>query len=630
MVKQNRCLAIGICLLLMAKMSQGTSWDCAYQAEILPENYDGGIVFNCTSYIPTGIIRGVKGCQYYASTSENSNCSFNTKIGVFNAAAASTIEFKIKNLSSLNTYTNAIMIRAEGRGYVQFSLSPSHRTYAGDNPNIYFEAYVDAYGWSTFRCLTNVSNGNLSGADLYYLKADGNWSTSIHCGFIISSSQSYDSILFGDIGLAFSGRSYLDYFYWAQFAATLDPIAMPPTLVGVDAIVSRNDETSVMFPFMKRFGTPGNNNAVIWLSYNAGNHTTNEWTEYLISYDNGQTWNTPNNTIRPLNTVQKPDGTIMSASCWDTTESMFHNLGIFEWSSPTSTPTSRIVWWVSLPWNGTLLAHRSLVLSDMNDSSKMILTFYGRVAGEAKYHSSLLKSNDGGLTWSYLATVARSENAEGEGYCEPVLVRLADNSLLCLMRSGTGYACKQSHSVDGGLTWSTPIAIPDSTSSIWPDVTLMSNGALIAIVGTRPGEDVFVDHTGSGNNWQKVYGLNFRGDGYYNSCTAIAEVEPNLVMMVIPQSDFLFMDGFIGPDYSGTNKLQKGMIQISPKEGIMCCGNADLSPDCYIDFKDISILATNWLSTGWNTADINNDEHVDINDFAAMASQWLLVLDPVK
>jgi hypothetical protein len=53
-----------------------------------------------------------------------------------------------------------------------------------------------------------------------------------------------------------------------------------------------------------------------------------------------------------------------------------------------------------------------------------------------------------------------------------------------------------------------------------------------------------------------------------------------------------------------------------------CGSGADLYSDCFIDIKDLAIMAANWLAVGSNVADLNGDGIVNFKDYAELAQQW--------
>jgi hypothetical protein len=61
---------------------------------------------------------------------------------------------------------------------------------------------------------------------------------------------------------------------------------------------------------------------------------------------------------------------------------------------------------------------------------------------------------------------------------------------------------------------------------------------------------------------------------------------------------------------------------------------SDLSCDCYVNYKDLKIIADHWLSTNCAPDDCGGadfeptDGVVDLLDYSGFAVQWLLCNDP--
>lgn len=112
--------------------------------------------------------------------------------------------------------------------------------------------------------------------------------------------------------------------------------------------------------------------------------------------------------------------------------------------------------------------------------------------------SYLLRSNDEGLTWSYVSTIATPPVGQ-EGFGEPVLVRLThgphEGRLICQMRTGREHAIYQTESDDDGKTWTKARPLSWTYSrfgrtreliGVDPDLTEMSDGTLVMGYGHKP------------------------------------------------------------------------------------------------------------------------------------------------
>jgi hypothetical protein len=78
---------------------------------------------------------------------------------------------------------------------------------------------------------------------------------------------------------------------------------------------------------------------------------------------------------------------------------------------------------------------------------------------------------------------------------------------------------------------------------------------------------------------------------------------------------------FIDGDFNGTAIVDMGAYEFR------CLLIGDLNNDCKVDFKDLKIMADNWLGSG-PTADIvpppSGDGRVNFKDFAVLAENWLI------
>ena len=158
-----------------------------------------------------------------------------------------------------------------------------------------------------------------------------------------------------------------------------------------------------------------------------------------------------------------------------------------------------------------------------------------------KYRTSLMYSQDDGVTWHYLSTVASPEQyplpALSEGYCEPDLLYFGDGELLCVMRTGGNPAgtlnerytplvsCRSS---DGGLTWSPPE--PIASFGVAPVLMQMSSGLIVCLSG-RPGFFLLFSND-EGKTWSTPHWVS-KSNGQWGRSSSgygkLIELEPGVL-----------------------------------------------------------------------------------------------------
>lgn len=116
---------------------------------------------------------------------------------------------------------------------------------------------------------------------------------------------------------------------------------------------------------------------------------------------------------------------------------------------------------------------------------------------------SFYKSTDRGVSWSVIGKILFNPDGiaeiTGEGeYTEPDYEILADNTFICVMRSGSASPMYKSFSYDNGYTWSTPQ--PFTPNGVKPRILLLKNGTLVLASG-RPGIQLRFSFEGNGNDW---------------------------------------------------------------------------------------------------------------------------------
>jgi hypothetical protein len=158
---------------------------------------------------------------------------------------------------------------------------------------------------------------------------------------------------------------------------------------------------------------------------------------------------------------------------------------------------------------------------------------------------AVYRSTDAGESFSYYSTIAQNPNPRDmlerqfEGFDEPVMKRLADGTLICVMRTGSYLPLFQAFSYNNGATWTTPEAI--GSPGVFPDLVLSHSNVLVLSSG-RP--DVYLMAKRSGGHWgqktfvyRSTYDAGFVSDQRVNerSCcyTSLVETEPDSLVMVM-------------------------------------------------------------------------------------------------
>lgn len=162
----------------------------------------------------------------------------------------------------------------------------------------------------------------------------------------------------------------------------------------------------------------------------------------------------------------------------------------------------------------------------VEDHGRWLTTFYGKWHADNAYRTVLMTSEDQGKTWHDAGTMAYEHCCPGDGYCEPVMVKVADGSLLCVIRRGGGQPLGQVRSTDGGKSWSEPELL--TAHGVDPDLYLMSNGILACTYG-RPGRHIMFSASGNGDDWSNHTPI---GDWAGSSYMGIAEVEPGKLLVI--------------------------------------------------------------------------------------------------
>jgi hypothetical protein len=150
------------------------------------------------------------------------------------------------------------------------------------------------------------------------------------------------------------------------------------------------------------------------------------------------------------------------------------------------------------------------------------------------YRLALIRSHDDGKTWTEYSTIAAVEPGEqpwpgmgGEGPCEAGIVRLADQRLYAIFRTGEDGYIGDAWSADDGKTWTRPRSTPYKGVAL--RVRRLSNGVLASTTG-RPGPVVVMFSVdGTGEKWSHITSL---FDGKSTHYTDFVELEPGKLFVV--------------------------------------------------------------------------------------------------
>ncbi|WP_426186676.1 sialidase family protein [Microbacterium sp. TWP3-1-2b2] len=168
---------------------------------------------------------------------------------------------------------------------------------------------------------------------------------------------------------------------------------------------------------------------------------------------------------------------------------------------------------------GTTLGGFVLLHTVVEDpDGTLYMSAYGYYAADENFRQIVLVSRNGGVDWSVAGTVAVADPAQSdvvayEGPCEGAIERLADGSLIMVMRVGWRLPMIYSRSTDNGATWSEPQQIEVGPAgqdllSVQPTLELLPTGELLLMVG-RPGLVMTISESGLGDDWSVPVGIDY-------------------------------------------------------------------------------------------------------------------------
>ena len=283
-------------------------------------------------------------------------------------------------------------------------------------------------------------------------------------------------------------------------------------------------EEHLNFPWV--FRGPGE---YLAMSCSIGVHTKTERGMSLASEDDGETWAAPKEQqVGGMGTLLA-DGRAVALSCWgpDPNPDGSFPVKTLYYVDGGRRHEQTVTGVLHLPIPLSPHFHRSILEMP---GGVLLATIYGHQEGHKKSSSALIRTENGGKLWSFVSVIAQSEEAGREGFCEPVIVRLADGGLLCALRVGGPLHTTRSR--DGGKTWSVPEVVADH--GVDPDLLLMTNGVLVLSYG-RPNVELRFSANGTGRSWTPPMTV-YRGPGC--SYTSLSEANNGDLLVFFSQSAF--------------------------------------------------------------------------------------------
>lgn len=212
---------------------------------------------------------------------------------------------------------------------------------------------------------------------------------------------------------------------------------------------------------------------------------------------------------------------------------------------------------VAVPWGP--------IIKDLQGN--LIAPLYYTAESDQKYYRlALIRSTDGGNSWSQYSTIAAVGPGEkpwpgmgSEGPCEAGLCRLSDKRLYCIFRTGSDGYIANSWSSDDGKTWTPPASTPYKGVAL--RVRRLSNGVLACTTG-RPGPVVVMfSPDGTGKEWTNITPI---FDGKSTHYTDFIEVKPGELFVVYDSTPYGWQDIPLA-DHESENAIYGTFVEVRKK-----------------------------------------------------------------
>jgi hypothetical protein len=255
-----------------------------------------------------------------------------------------------------------------------------------------------------------------------------------------------------------------------EVSADLDRHPDTPDVVIARASGGRN----TYFPTIERL----QNGRLVVVYYDSPAHVSAEGRIAAVrSGDGGRTWSPPEVIVdtpfddRDPSLMQTRDGTLLlSYFAYDARRTIAEGVYVARstdeghtWSAPVEVETQ-------IRWPSTTAKIVEL------DNGDLIIPIYGRITEDGESIASIVRSVDQGRSWNG-ATEVEIAAMPRTNFYEPAVANLGESRLIALMRADeTDPFSWESHSDDGGRSWSTPVrmGVAAQASDVLP---LPSNSA---------------------------------------------------------------------------------------------------------------------------------------------------------
>lgn len=210
------------------------------------------------------------------------------------------------------------------------------------------------------------------------------------------------------------------------------------------------------------------------------------------------------------------------------------------------------------------------------DDESIVAGIYANRVDENKVTPSgisIYKTTDKGENWSFLGDIPYpksewEEDKNVDGFSEPVLSKLSDGSLLCIIRSTDWLDNKPLYkciSKDGGVTWTEPVAF--TSNGCAPRLMTLKNGVIVLTSG-RPGVQLRFCIDGGANEWTNpIEMMNFMdGEGNIEplvSCGYSSIIKAGDNSFYLVYSDFIERDKEKKVFFKKEIKFRKVTIQLT-------------------------------------------------------------------